>query len=49
MLITHSPNIAAAFPKLEPAIRQGEVLVFNPDEAVGVPVARIQIEQWSEF
>lgn len=46
LLITHSPNIAAAFPELDPETEQGEVLVIDPRISVTVPVARIAIGVW---
>lgn len=49
VLITHVPNISAAFPEI-PAVDQGEALVFFPVPK-GAPrfVARIKIEEWLKF
>ncbi len=46
LLITHSPNITAAFPDLSPEVEQGEALVFDPDVSVEDPIARISISKW---
>ena len=46
LLITHSPNIAAAFPELSPEVEQGEALVFDPRSSVTEPVARITVGRW---
>lgn len=39
LLVTHVPNVTAAFPGEVPAVLQGEALVFG----------RIKIEEWSEL
>ena len=49
LLVTHSPNIAAAFPDLSPAVEQGEALIFDPTVSNTEPVARIGITRWLEF
>ncbi|MEQ8953343.1 MAG: histidine phosphatase family protein [Gammaproteobacteria bacterium] len=49
LLITHSPNVAAAFPDLDPPIAQGEVLVFDPGSGQARRLGRIRIEQWVNF
>lgn len=49
LLITHSPNVAAGWPALEPTIAQGEVLVFPAGGEFESPVARIKIEEWMQF
>lgn len=46
LVITHSPNIAAAFPDLDPEVEQGEALVFDPQVSTIAPVARIRITVW---
>jgi phosphohistidine phosphatase SixA len=47
MVITHQPNIAAAFPQVSPVPADGEVLVFQPDGKGGSSlVGRIRIEEW---
>jgi phosphohistidine phosphatase SixA len=49
VLITHVPNITAAFPTA-PALLEGEALVFGPDGAGGARVVgRIKIEEWPSF
>lgn len=46
ILVTHMPNIAAAFPA-SGAVADGEALVFGPDGKGGATlVARIKIEEW---
>jgi phosphohistidine phosphatase SixA len=49
LLITHSPNIAAAFPELNAEVEQGEALVFDPEVSISVPVARISINRWASL
>ena len=50
LLITHVPNITAAFPAETPALAQGEALVFAPDGKGGARVVgRIKIEEWAGF
>jgi phosphohistidine phosphatase SixA len=50
VLITHVPNITAAFPSETPALAQGEALVFASDGKGGARVVgRIKIEEWSTF
>ena len=49
VLITHLPNISAAFPGI-PTVEQGEVLVFGRDGRGGARlVGRIRIEEWSRL
>ena len=50
VLITHVPNITAAFASETPALAQGEALVFASDGKGGARlVGRIKIEEWSTF
>lgn len=50
LLITHVPNISAAFPAETPALAQGEALVFTSDGKGGARVVgRIKIEEWERF
>lgn len=50
VLVTHVPNVSAAFPGELPAVVEGEALVFAPDGKGGAPVVgRIKIEEWSEL
>ena len=50
VLITHVPNITAAFPAETPALAQGEALVFASDGRGGARVVgRIKIEEWASF
>lgn len=47
IMITHLPNISAAFPELMPPPRDGEAIVFGPDGKGGaVVVARVAIDEW---
>jgi phosphohistidine phosphatase SixA len=47
ILVTHLPNISAAFPQWTTGLADGETLVFGPDAHGGaMVVARITIEQW---
>jgi hypothetical protein len=46
-IVTHNPNIMAAFPQIGSAPADGEVLIFGPDGKGGATVvARIKIEEW---
>lgn len=48
VLITHVPNILAAFPEVMPALVEGEALVFGADGKGGAHVVgRIKIEDWA--
>lgn len=49
LLVTHGPNIGAAFPDLNSATEEGEALVFDPNASHTTPVARITISQWSDL
>jgi hypothetical protein len=50
LLITHLPNVTAAFPDVLPAVAEGEALVFGPDGKGGARVlGRIKIEEWPRF
>lgn len=50
MLITHVPNINAAFAAETPALAQGEALVFATDGKGGARVVgRIKIDEWPQF
>jgi hypothetical protein len=50
VLITHVPNITAAFPAETPPLAQGEALVFASDGKGGARVVgRIKIEEWAAF
>ena len=47
VVITHQPNIAAAFPQVSPTPGDGEMLVFRPDGQGGSTlVGRIRIDDW---
>ena len=50
VLITHVPNMSAAFPEAGPAADQGEAFVFGSDGKGGARLlGRIKIEQWTDF
>jgi phosphohistidine phosphatase SixA len=50
LLVTHVPNVTAAFPEAVPAVLQGEALVFAPDGKGRAPlVGRIKIEEWGNL
>ena len=50
LLITHVPNISAAFPDDTPAAAEGEAMVFGSDGKGGARlVGRIKIEEWVAF
>jgi phosphohistidine phosphatase SixA len=47
VLVTHLPNMSAAFPEWTGGLEDGETLVLGPDGKGGATlVARIKIEQW---
>ena len=50
VLVTHVPNVSAAFPDVLPAVDQGEALVFAPDgKGATRVVGRIKIDEWPRF
>jgi phosphohistidine phosphatase SixA len=47
IIVTHFPNITAAFPQLSSGLADGEALIFGPDGKGGATlVTRIRIEEW---
>jgi phosphohistidine phosphatase SixA len=47
VIVTHAPNIVAAFPESAAGLAEGETFVFRPDgKGSAVLVARIKIEDW---
>jgi phosphohistidine phosphatase SixA len=47
ILITHQPNIAAAFPPYASGLAEGESLIFGKDAKGGaILIARVKIEEW---
>jgi phosphohistidine phosphatase SixA len=47
ILVTHLPNMAAAFPQETAGLADGETLIFGPDGKGGAALlARLKIEQW---
>ena len=50
VLITHAPNMTAAFPQWTSSLSDGETIVLGPDGKGGTTlVARIKIEDWSQL
>jgi hypothetical protein len=48
IVLTHLPNLTAAFPQWANGVADGEALVFGPDGKGGaMVVARVKIEEWS--
>jgi phosphohistidine phosphatase SixA len=48
LLITHGPNISAAFREHAGGMTEGEALIFNPGGANGpVMIQRIRIDEWA--
>ena len=46
IIVTHSPNLARAFPQAA-SVAEGEALIFHPDgKGVAALVARVRIEEW---
>ena len=46
-IVTHNPNMTAAFPQIGSPLADGEALVFGPDgKGDAIIVARIKIEEW---
>jgi phosphohistidine phosphatase SixA len=47
-IVTHSPNLAAAFPEITPALAAGEAAVFAPDGKGGTKLlGRLKLEDWA--
>jgi phosphohistidine phosphatase SixA len=50
LLVTHNPNLTAAFPADAIGVADGEALVFGPDGKGGATlVARIKIDDWPKL
>lgn len=50
LIITHLPNIAAAFPQYAGGLADGEALVLRPDGKGGSTLlARVKIEEWGRL
>lgn len=50
ILITHQPNIVAAFPQWSANLSDGEALIFGSDGKGGAKlVARVKIDEWSKL
>jgi hypothetical protein len=48
LLITHGPNMSAAFPEHSNGMEEGEALIFDPRSADGpVMINRIKIGEWA--
>ncbi|HEV2700159.1 MAG TPA: histidine phosphatase family protein [Steroidobacteraceae bacterium] len=49
-LVTHAPNIMAAFPESAAGLADGETLIFRPDgRGSAFLVARVKIEEWPQL
>lgn len=47
ILVTHFPNMRAAFPQWSAGLADGEALIFGPDGKGGATlVGRVKIEDW---
>ena len=47
IIVTHFPNITAAFPQWSSGLADGEALIFGPDsKGEATLVTRIKIEEW---
>lgn len=47
IIVTHFPNLIAAFPKMAAGVADGESLVFGPDGKGGATlIARVKIADW---
>ncbi|NKB34924.1 MAG: hypothetical protein GKR91_17650 [Pseudomonadales bacterium] len=49
LFISHSGNIKASFPELDPRIEQGEALIIDPTQSNNVLIARVKITEWVDF
>lgn len=49
ILITHQPNIVDALGKDFSDVKEGEALVFRPENGTFTLIARIPIEAWSQL
>jgi phosphohistidine phosphatase SixA len=50
LLVTHMPNIVAAFPDIAAGLKDGETLVFKPDgHGHADLVARVEIGEWPQM
>lgn len=50
LLVTHYPNLTAAFPQQGAGVTDGEALIFGPDGKGGATlVARVKIEDWPKL
>lgn len=50
VIVTHLPNLTAAFPLWATGMADGEALILGPDGTGGaIAVARVKIDQWSNF
>ena len=46
LFISHSGNIMASFPELDPTIEQGEALIVDPSNPGQPLLARVPITRW---
>lgn len=50
LMVTHFPNISAAFGPSAPNVADGEALVFRPDgKGAAELIARVKIDDWPKL
>jgi phosphohistidine phosphatase SixA len=50
LIVTHSPNIAEAFPQDADGLAEGEALIFRPERGHGIAlIARVKIDEWASL
>jgi phosphohistidine phosphatase SixA len=50
VIVTHQPNLAAAFPDWGPSLAEGEIAIMKPDGRGGSTlVRRLRIEEWTRL
>jgi phosphohistidine phosphatase SixA len=50
IIITHMPNIAAAFPAESVGFSDGEAIIFGPGvKGIATPLARVKINEWPKL
>jgi phosphohistidine phosphatase SixA len=49
LIVTHLPNLSAAFPQWAAGVADGEALLFGRESPDGSPLARIKIEEWPKL
>jgi phosphohistidine phosphatase SixA len=49
LLITHAPNISAAFPEYSDGMTEGEALIFDARGDEPIMIHRIRIDEWADL